>query len=64
MVMWFLVWFTFTNNKLEHYQLGQFPTMNECAAKKEEAKVLIRTLTTAVYCFEVIPKLAGKIRCV
>jgi|TARA_R110000751_G_scaffold68747_2_gene139869 hypothetical protein len=56
MVMWFLVWFTFTNNKLEHYQLGQFPTMNECAAKKEEAKVLIRTLTTAVYCFEVIPK--------
>lgn len=54
--MWFLVWFTFTNNKLEHYQLAQFPTQAACEAQKEDALVLIRTLTTAVYCFEVIPK--------
>jgi len=57
--MWFLIWFAFTNNRLEHYQLEQFPTENECEAKREEAKVLIRTLTTAVYCFEIIPKQEG-----
>jgi hypothetical protein len=54
--MWFLVWFMFTNNRLEHYQLGQFPTKIDCEKAQEESKVLVTNSTTVVYCFEVIPK--------
>jgi hypothetical protein len=46
----------FTNNKLEHYQLEQFPTELECQEELEKAKVLITNSTTVVYCFEVIPE--------
>ena len=56
--MWFLVWFMFTNSKLEHYQLKQFSTENECRQELEKAKVLITNSTTVVYCFEVIPEQA------
>ncbi len=52
--MWFLVWFLFTNNKLDHYQLDQFATEIECQEELERAKVLITNSTTVVYCFEVI----------
>ncbi len=54
--MWFLVWFMFTNNRLEYYQLEQLPTEKECQEALEKAKVLITNSTTVVYCFEVIPK--------
>jgi hypothetical protein len=54
--MWFLVWFMFTNNKLEHYQLEQVPTELECQEELARAKVLITNSTTVVYCFEVVPE--------
>ena len=54
--MWFLVWFMFTNNRLEYYQLEQLPTEKECQEALEKAKVLITHSTTVVYCFEVIPE--------
>jgi hypothetical protein len=54
--MWFLVWFQFMNNNLDHYQLGQFPTQLLCETAKEKSRVLITTSSTAVYCFEVIPE--------
>jgi len=54
--MWFLVWFMFTNSKLEHYQLKQFATEQDCRQELEKAKVLITNSTTVVYCFEVIPE--------
>lgn len=56
MVMWFLVWFMFTNSNLKHYQLEQFPTELECKEGLERAKVLITSSTTVVYCFEVLPE--------
>jgi len=52
--MWFLVWFQFMNNNLDHYQLGQFPTQILCEDAKEKSKILITTSSTSVYCFEVI----------
>ena len=54
--MFFLVWFMFTNSKLEHYQLEQFSTELECQEELERAKVLITNSTTVVYCFEVLPE--------
>jgi len=54
--MWFLVWFMFTNNKLEYYQLEQLTTEAECREELELAKVLITNSTTVVYCFEVVPE--------
>jgi hypothetical protein len=54
--MWFLVWFMFTNNKLEYYQLEQLTTEVECKEELERAKVLITNSTTVVYCFEVVPE--------
>jgi hypothetical protein len=54
--LWFLIWFQVINNNIEHYQLNQFPTENECEEALEDAKVLITTSQTTVYCFEVIPK--------
>ena len=54
--MFFLVWFMFTNNQLEYYQLDQLSTKQECNEALEDAKVLITNSTTVVYCFEVIPK--------
>ena len=54
--MWFLVWFMFTNNNLEHYQLGQFPTEVGCQNAQKASKVLVTNSTTVVYCFEVIPE--------
>jgi hypothetical protein len=54
--MWFLVWFVVINNNIDHYQLNQFPTENECNEALEDAKVLITTSQTTVYCFEVIPQ--------
>jgi hypothetical protein len=54
--MWFLVWFMFTNNKLEYYQLAQLSTEQEFYETLEDAKVLITNSTTVVYCFEVIPE--------
>jgi len=54
--MWFLVWFQFMNNSLEHYQLGQFTTEVLCEEAKEKSLVLITHSTTSVYCFEVIPE--------
>ena len=44
------------NNNIEHYQLNQFTTQNECEEALEDAKVLITTSQTTVYCFEVIPE--------
>ena len=54
--MWFLIWFQVMNNNIENYQLNQFTTENECREALEDAKVLITTSQTTVYCFEVIPK--------
>ena len=54
--MWFLVWFMFTNNNLEYYQLAQLSTEQECEDALDDAKVLITNSTTVVYCFEVVPK--------
>ena len=54
--MWFLVWFMFTNNRLEHYQLEQLATETECQEQLERAKVLITNSTTVVHCFEGIPE--------
>ncbi len=54
--MWFLVWFVVINNNIEHYQLNQFTTEMECTEALEDAKVLITTSQTTVYCFEVIPE--------
>jgi hypothetical protein len=54
--LWFLIWFQVINNNIEHYQLNQFPTQSECEEALEDAKVLITTSQTTVYCFEVIPK--------
>jgi hypothetical protein len=54
--MWFLVWFMFTNNKVEYYQLAQVPTEAECNEALKESKVLITNSTTVVYCFEVVPE--------
>ena len=54
--MFFLVWFMFTNNKLEYYQLAQLSTEQECNEALADAKVLITNSTTVVYCFEVIPE--------
>ena len=54
--MWFLIWFQVMNNNIEHYQLNQFPTEKESKEALEDAKVLITTSQTTVYCFEVIPK--------
>jgi len=54
--MFFLVWFMFTNNNIESYQLNQFTTEMECDDALDDAKVLITNSTTVVYCFEVIPK--------
>jgi hypothetical protein len=54
--MWFLVWFMFTNNNLENYQLGQFSTNVDCQEALEASKILVTNSTTVVYCFEVIPK--------
>ena len=54
--MWFLVWFQVVNNNIDHYQLNQFTTEVECAEALEDAKVLITTSQTTVYCFEVIPE--------
>jgi hypothetical protein len=56
MVMWVLVWFVVINNNIDHYQLNQFTTEMACAEALEDAKVLITTSQTTVYCFEVIPK--------
>jgi hypothetical protein len=54
--MWFLVWFMFSNSNIENYQLGQFSTEVGCQNALKEAKVLITTSTTVVYCFEVVPE--------
>jgi len=54
--MFFLVWFMFSNNSIESYQLDQFSTQMECDEALDDAKVLITNSTTVVYCFEVIPK--------
>tara|TARA_R110002167_G_scaffold301683_1_gene505990 strand:+ start:465 stop:629 length:165 start_codon:yes stop_codon:yes gene_type:complete len=54
--MFFLVWFMFTNNKIDYYQLGQFPTESACKEALEEAKVLITSSTKSVLCFEVVPE--------
>ena len=54
--MWFLVWFQFVNNTLDHYVLGQYPNIAVCAKEKERSLVLVNKRTTAVYCFEVIPE--------
>ena len=51
--MWILVWFMFTNGALEHYELGQFRTSEECQMSLDDAKVLVTSSTIAVYCFEV-----------
>lgn len=56
MVMWFLVWFMFTNNKLDHYILGQYNSFDVCKEERDKSLVLVTNSTTAVYCFEVIPK--------
>ena len=53
--MWFLVWFMFTNNKLDHYILGQYSSFDVCEQEKIRSSVLITNSTTTVYCFEVIP---------
>jgi len=57
--MWLLVWFIFSNNRLDHYVLGQHSTKLSCEAAKEEAVVLITKSTTAVYCFEAVPEQEG-----
>jgi len=54
--MWFLVWFMFSNNNLDHYVLGQHTTQDDCVNARQEAMVLVKNSTTSVYCFEIIPK--------
>jgi hypothetical protein len=57
--MWLLVWFMFSNNRLEHYVLGQHSTELLCEGAREEAMVLVTNSTTVVYCFEAIPEQKG-----
>ena len=57
--LWVLLWFQVMNNNIEHYELNQFKTEKECREALEDAKILITTSQTAVYCFEVIPKQEG-----
>ena len=59
MVMWFLVWFQIMNNKVTHYELGQFGDSSSCARAKDEAKVLITNSNIVTYCFEILPEQEG-----
>ena len=54
--MWLLIWFQLMNNKLQYYQIGQYPTQNECMSAKNNAMVLVTGSSIMVHCFEVIPK--------
>ena len=51
--MWVLMFFQLINNKLTHYQVGQFPTQQECAQQQDRAGVLVTNSNIALYCFEV-----------
>tara|TARA_R110000764_G_scaffold174156_1_gene260716 strand:+ start:118 stop:276 length:159 start_codon:yes stop_codon:yes gene_type:complete len=51
--MWVLMFFQLINNNLSHYQLGQYPTQQECAQEKDRAVVLVTTSNIALSCFEV-----------
>lgn len=51
--MWVLLWLNLLNNNLTYYQIGQYPTQNECEAALRDAAILVTTSTIAVYCLEV-----------
>ena len=54
MVIFFLMWFLYSNNAVDVYQLGQFRTDEACEAAKSEAMVLITNSKTRILCFEVL----------
>ena len=51
--MWVLMFFQFVNNNLDHYQIGQYATEEECRVEEERATVLVTTRNISLYCFEV-----------
>jgi len=52
--MFFLMWFLYSNNAVDVYQLGQFRTDKACEAAKSEAMILITNSKTRILCFEVL----------
>lgn len=51
--MWFLVWFSFMNGKLDYYQIGGFHTSEEqCELERASAKVLITDRNQGLFCLE------------
>ena len=57
--MWVLLWLQVMNNKVTHYELGQFGDSSTCARAKDEAKVLITNSNIVTYCLEITSKQEG-----
>jgi hypothetical protein len=51
--MWILVWLSFSDGQLEHYQLGAFGTEAHCNKAKAKAEVMVKNVGQAVACFAV-----------
>jgi len=51
--MWILVWLSFSDGQLEHYQLGAFGTEAHCNKAKVRAEVMVKNVGQAVACFSV-----------
>ena len=51
--MFFLMWFLYSNNAVDVYQLGMFETMKLCKSAEAEAMVLITNSKTRIICLEV-----------
>lgn len=51
--MWVLVFLHLMHGKMEYYQLGTFETQNACYAEKENAKTLVKTQNSGVFCLQV-----------
>tara|TARA_R110000744_G_scaffold13612_1_gene39467 strand:- start:46 stop:213 length:168 start_codon:yes stop_codon:yes gene_type:complete len=52
--MFFLMWFLYSNNAVDVYQLGIFETMKLCESQKAAAMVLITNSKTRIICLEVL----------
>lgn len=52
--MFFLMWFLYSQNAVDVYQLGMFETMKLCESQKAEAMVLITNSKTRIICLEVL----------
>ena len=52
-MIWILVWLSFSDGQLEHYQLGAFGTEAHCNKAKVKAEVMVKNVGQAVACFSV-----------